>query len=163
MFPPLVATPLSTGKPLIYQRMGIQHIAKVTQSVSNDTMSNMREKIFSMFILMLPFFATAQATSNTETGFEIMTNKLSGNCLACHDLPGVSGVPSNFGPTLHGVGARRTQEELFQWVVDARKINPETLMPPFGSSDGLSKVIQKSNLLSSTQIEKVVSTLQSWR
>jgi sulfur-oxidizing protein SoxX len=123
----------------------------------------MQVKLFLMFILMVPVFASAQANSNNETGFDIMTNKLSGNCLACHDLPGVSGVPSNFGPSLHGVGARRTQDELLQWVVDARKINPETLMPPFGSSEGLSKVIQKRNLLSSTQIEKVVSTLQSWR
>jgi sulfur-oxidizing protein SoxX len=123
----------------------------------------MHEKLFLMFILMVPVFASAQANSNNETGFDIMTNKLSGNCLACHDLPGVSGMPSNFGPSLRGVGARRTQDELLQWVVDARKINPETLMPPFGSSEGLSKVIQKRNLLSSTQIEKVVSTLQSWR
>ena len=123
----------------------------------------MQVKLFLMFILMVPVFASAQANSNNETGFDIMTNKLSGNCLACHDLPGVSGVPSNFGPSLRGVGARRTQDELLQWVVDARKINPETLMPPFGSSEGLSKVIQKRNLLSSTQIEKVVSTLQSWR
>ena len=123
----------------------------------------MQVKLLSMFILMVPVFASAQANSNNETGFDIMTNKLSGNCLACHDLPGVSGVPSNFGLSLHGVGARRTQDELLQWVVDARKINPETLMPPFGSSEGLSKVIQKRNLLSSTQIEKVVSTLQSWR
>jgi sulfur-oxidizing protein SoxX len=123
----------------------------------------MQEKLFLMFILMVPVFASAQANSNNETGFDIMTNKLSGNCLACHDLPGVSGMPSNFGPSLRGVGARRTQDELLQWVVDARKINPETLMPPFGSSEGLSKVIQKRNLLSSTQIEKVVSTLQSWR
>jgi sulfur-oxidizing protein SoxX len=123
----------------------------------------MQEKLFLMFILMVPVFASAQANSNNETGFDIMTTKLSGNCLACHDLPGVSGMPSNFGPSLRGVGARRTQDELLQWVVDARKINPETLMPPFGSSEGLSKVIQKRNLLSSTQIEKVVSTLQSWR
>ena len=123
----------------------------------------MQVKLFLMFILMVPVFASAQANSNNETGFDIMTNKLSGNCLACHDLPGVSGMPSNFGPSLRGVGARRTQDELLQWVVDARKINPETLMPPFGSSEGLSKVIQKRNLLSSTQIEKVVSTLQSWR
>lgn len=126
-------------------------------------MSDMQVKLYLMSILMVPVYASAQANSNNETGFDIMTNKLSGNCLACHDLPGVSGVPSNFGPSLRGVGGRRTQDELLQWVVDARKINPETLMPPFGSSEGLSKVIQKRNLLSSTQIEKVVSTLQSWR
>jgi sulfur-oxidizing protein SoxX len=126
-------------------------------------MNDMQVKLYLMSILMVPVYASAQANSNIETGFDIMTNKLSGNCLACHDLPGVSGVPSNFGPSLRGVGARRSQDELLQWVVDARKINPETLMPPFGSSEGLSKVIQKRNLLSSTQIEKVVSTLQSWR
>lgn len=113
--------------------------------------------------LLVPFCAIAQVNASSETGFDIMTNKLTGNCLACHDLPGVSGVPSNFGPSLRGVGSRRTQEELLQWVLDARKIKPDTLMPPFGSAEGLSKVTQARHLLSATQIEKVVNTMQTWR
>jgi len=123
----------------------------------------MRLSFFFASCLLGPVCANAQGNRPIETGFEIMTNKQTGNCMACHDLPGVSGVASNFGPSLQGIGTRRTQEELTQWVVDARKINPETLMPPFGSTEGLTKVTLPRNILSAEQIERVVSTLKSWR
>ena len=92
-----------------------------------------------------------------------MTNKFKGNCVACHELPGRQGISSTFGPSLHGVGARFNQEELKQWIVDARKIKPDTLMPPFGAHDGLKAVVNKQNLLDKVQIQQVLNTMSTWR
>ena len=113
--------------------------------------------------LMCPMLVFAQTSESIKSGFEIMTNKQTGNCIACHAVPGVSGLPSDFGPSLNGVGSRWRRSELLQWVVDARKIKSDTLMPPFGNSDGLHKVRQAQALLSNAQINDVVDTLASWR
>jgi hypothetical protein len=48
-------------------------------------------------------------------------------------------------------------------VTDARKINPNTLMPPFGTTQGLTKVISDRAVLSPDEILQVVETLISWR
>lgn len=110
-----------------------------------------------------PLIVSAQINESVASGYAIMIDKQTGNCIACHALPGMSGLPSDFGPSLKGVGAKWRPPELLQWVVDARKIKPDTLMPPFGNSEGLSHVSQSKNLLSNAQINAVVSTLESWR
>jgi sulfur-oxidizing protein SoxX len=92
-----------------------------------------------------------------------MTNKQYGNCIACHDMPGVQGMVSNFAPSLKGVGQKFSAPELTQWVVDARRFNPDTLMPPFGSTHELKLVRPARVILTNEQIAQVVSTMQSWR
>ena len=120
-----------------------------------------------LFILICALFSKLSAAeainSTVGAGYEIMTNKFKGNCVACHELPGRQGISSTFGPSLHGVGARLNQEELKQWIVDARKIKPDTLMPPFGAHDGLTAVVNKQNLLDKVQIQQVLNTMSTWR
>lgn len=107
--------------------------------------------------------ALAQTSESKLSGYELMINKQYGNCIACHDIPGVQGLVSNFAPSLKGVGQKLTVQELTQWVVDARRFNPETLMPPFGSTHELKLVRPARALLTNEQISLVVFTLQSWR
>lgn len=136
------------------------------ESISNDTMADMRMTLLTHMIfaaLMCPMLVVAQTNESIKSGFEIMTNKQTGNCIACHAVPGLPGLPSDFGPSLKGVGSRWRRSELMQWVVDARKIKSDTLMPPFGNSDGLHQVRQAQALLSNAQINDVVDTLASWR
>jgi sulfur-oxidizing protein SoxX len=101
--------------------------------------------------------------SPTDEGWRIMTDKSLGNCWACHGLPGQQGLTSNLGPPLAGAGARLSLKQLTQWVVDARQMNPQTLMPPFGVSTGLQRVTTPQPLLTPEQIQQVVNTLASWR
>lgn len=105
----------------------------------------------------------AEATPAVAKGFEIMTSRQSGNCLACHEMTGVEGIVSTLGPSLKGVGRKWTRIELTQWVKDARQIYPQTLMPPFGTADGLTKANPPRAILSDAQISQVVDTLQSWQ
>ena len=105
----------------------------------------------------------AQAQEAVETGLRIMTDRSSGNCIACHSLPGPGNSGSNFAPALEHVGSRYDAERLRQWVVDARQINPDTLMPPFGSTQGTRQALRSAPMLSSEQIAQVVQALASWR
>ena len=105
------------------------------------------------------------AASDTphEAGWRIMNERSLGNCIACHALPGQTGVRSTLGPSLQGVGARYSAAQLQQWVVDARQIQANTLMPPFGTASGLNRVSHSEPLLNPEQIKLVVSTLSQWR
>jgi len=139
-------------------------IALIQQSKSlNDTMPNMKSWIYILSISFSLSNALAQTAEGKPSGYELMTSKQYGNCIACHDMPGVQGLVSNFAPSLKGVGQKFSAEELTQWVVDARRFNPDTLMPPFGSTHGLNLVRPNRAVLTNEQIALVVSSLQSFR
>ena len=139
-------------------------IALIQQSKSlNDTMPNMKSWIYILSISFSLSNALAQTAEGKPSGYELMTSKQYGNCIACHDMPGVQGLVSNFAPSLKGVGQKFSAQELTQWVVDARRFNPDTLMPPFGSTHGLKLVRPNRVLLTNEQIALVVSSLQSFR
>ena len=139
-------------------------IALIQQSKSlNDTMPNMKSWFYILSVSFSLSNALAQTADAKPSGYELMTNKQYGNCIACHDVPGVQGLVSNFAPSLKGVGQKFSAEELTQWVVDARRFNPDTLMPPFGSTHGLNLVRPNRVILTNEQIALVVSSLQSFR
>ena len=92
-----------------------------------------------------------------------MNAQSQGNCFACHALPGQAGLQSSFGPTLLGVGARYNAELLRQWVTDARTLKPNTLMPPFGTTQGSVQAVRAAPILSAEEIEQVVAALQTLR
>jgi sulfur-oxidizing protein SoxX len=139
-------------------------IALIQQSKSlNDTMPNMKSWIYILSISFSLSNALAQTAEGKPSGYELMTSKQYGNCIACHDMPGLQGLVSNFAPSLKGVGQKFSAQELTQWVVDARRFNPDTLMPPFGSTHGLNLVRPNRVLLTNEQIALVVSSLQSFR
>lgn len=59
-----------------------------------------------------------------------------GSCLACHVMgpAGGANLPGNVGPDLSEIGnAGLTDEQLFNFIYDARVYNPDTVMPPWGS------------------------------
>ena len=105
----------------------------------------------------------AASDTPSEAGWRIMNERSLGNCIACHALPGQTGVRSTLGPSLQGVGARYSAAQLQQWVVDARQIQANTLMPPFGTASGLNRVSHAEPLLNPEQIRLVVTTLSQWR
>lgn len=56
-----------------------------------------------------------------------------GSCLACHVLPGAT-LPGNVAPDLSAVGSwGRTDEYLFDYIYDPRSVNPNSIMPPWGT------------------------------
>ena len=101
----------------------------------------------------------------TERGFAIMVDQRLGNCAACHSLPDKQGkkigIQSTFAPSLEGVGTRYTKAQLTAWIVDARLLKQNTLMPPFGVD--LNTATAKGRLLTDAQIADLVATLETLR
>ena len=112
-------------------------------------------------------FADPAAAQDAERGRELIRASEKGNCSICHLVPGI-GLPDeaqgNIGPSLEGVGARLAPAELRAQIVDARTMNPETVMPPYGSIDGLVDVDKRYRgrpILTAGEIADIVAYLSS--
>jgi sulfur-oxidizing protein SoxX len=109
----------------------------------------------------------ASAPGDAARGRAIVANRQLGLCLLCHTAP----IPEerfqgNLAPDLAGAGARWTESQLRQRLVDARRLNPETIMPPYYRTDGLVRVgsaWQGKTLLNAQQLEDVVAWLVTLR
>jgi L-cysteine S-thiosulfotransferase len=100
-------------------------------------------------------------------GKAVVMDSYAGNCAICHAMP-IAELPSgafgDLGPSLEGVGSRLTVRALRQRVVDSRKVSPDTLMPPYFSTQGLERVQSAyagKTILSAEQVEDVVAYLES--
>ena len=84
-------------------------------------------------------------------------------CLLCHSGPfPEERFQGNVGPDLSGAGSRWSEGQLRLRIVDAAKLNPATIMPPFYRVDGLTRVHpawRGKPILSAEQIEDVVAFL----
>ena len=98
----------------------------------------------------MPTVSNADASAIAE-GKKIAFNRKKGNCLACHQIEGGS-LPGNIGPPLLTMKSRfPDKSKLRAQITDARTSNPNTIMPPFGAHEILSK----------SEIDKVVEFIHS--
>jgi sulfur-oxidizing protein SoxX len=88
-------------------------------------------------------------------------------CLLCHSGPfAEQRFQGDLAPSLAGTGSRWTEGQLRLRMVDASRLNPETVMPSFYRVDGLERVAQAwrgKPILSAEQIEDVVAYLKTLR
>ena len=115
---------------------------------------------------------TTQILSSPEQGLRIMANRQQGNCVTCHQISvlrdakgidGATGKQGDFGPSLDGVGNRYSLVQLREWVMDARRMNPHTLMPPFGTLEGTTQASPSRPMLSLEEIDNVTAALATLR
>lgn len=123
---------------------------------------------------MLALWATAAPAEGLPTpltdqpgdvaeGRAIVTTRERGLCILCHSgpFPEVDFM-GNLAPDLTGVGARLTVPELRQRIVDSRMVNPETIMPPYHATNGLTRVGENwigTTILTAQEVEDVVAFL----
>jgi sulfur-oxidizing protein SoxX len=98
-------------------------------------------------------------------GEKIVTNRQVGLCLLCHSGPyPQERFQGTLAPDLKGAGARSTEGQLRLRIVDASRINPQTIMPPYYRLDGLDRVapgFRGKPILTAEQIEDVVAYLMT--
>ncbi|MYN10060.1 sulfur oxidation c-type cytochrome SoxX [Pseudoduganella aquatica] len=107
------------------------------------------------------------AAGDAARGRAIVANRQVGLCLLCHTGP----IPEerfqgNLAPPLDGAGDRSTAAQLRQRLVDARSMNPSTIMPSYYKTEGLARVSaahQGKTILTAQQIEDVIAYLQTLR
>jgi L-cysteine S-thiosulfotransferase len=100
-------------------------------------------------------------------GRAIVANRQVGLCLLCHQAP----IPEerfqgNLSMSLAGVGSRISAGQLRMRLVDARKLNPATIMPSYYRADNLNHVgpaFKGRTIFTAQQVEDVVAYLLTLR
>jgi L-cysteine S-thiosulfotransferase len=107
----------------------------------------------------------ADQTGDPARGKEIVLDPERGNCLICHAAPiAEAEFQGDVGPDLAGVGSRYDAGELRLRVVDARRLNPASVMPAYHRTDGLHRVLKEYRgkpILTRQEVEDVVAYLMT--
>ena len=92
-----------------------------------------------------------------------MAKRQVGLCLLCHSGPfPEERLQGDLAPDLTGVGARLSEGQIRQRMVDSTKLNPQTIMPAYYRTEGLTRVapaFRGKTVLTPEQIEDVVAYL----
>jgi L-cysteine S-thiosulfotransferase len=104
-----------------------------------------------------------EATGDAARGKAIVLDRHVGLCLLCHSGPfPEERFQGDLAPTLAGVGARLSAGQIRLRIVDASRVNPQTIMPAYFRTEGLTRVTPSQRgktVLSAQQIEDVVAFL----
>lgn len=100
-------------------------------------------------------------------GRAIVADRGRGLCLLCHSGPfPEEPFQGTLAPSLAGAGARLDEPALRLRLVDSRRLNPDSIMPSYGRSDGLHRVtpaLRGRTILSGQEIEDVIAFLLTLR
>ena len=103
------------------------------------------------------------APGDPARGRAIVANRQVGLCLLCHSGPfPEERFQGDLAPNLSGVGARLSAGQIRARIVDASRVNPNTIMPPYFRTENLQRVApayRGKTVLSAEQIEDVVAFL----
>lgn len=104
---------------------------------------------------------------NVENGRRIVTERQQGLCVLCHSgpFPEVR-FQGDLATNLAGTGSRWSEAQLRLRLVDASRLNPQTIMPSYYRTDGLERVgwqWRGQPVLNAQQIEDVVAFLHTLR
>ena len=96
-----------------------------------------------------------------ERGKALLLQRQDSGCVLCHQ---VQGLPAGgaLGPSLVGLPERSTKDKARERIADARRFNPQTIMPAYFSTDGLNKVASPhkgQTILTAQAIEDILSYL----
>lgn len=110
----------------------------------------------------MPRSLTGQPGDATR-GRAIVASRQVGLCLLCHSGPfPQERFQGNLAPSLAGAGSRWSEGQLRLRIVDAGRLNPATIMPPYHRTEGLERVARAfvgKPILSPAQIEDVIAFL----
>ncbi|MGL4287657.1 MAG: sulfur oxidation c-type cytochrome SoxX [Phreatobacter sp.] len=109
--------------------------------------------------------ALTDVPGDPARGRAIVADRRKGLCLLCHSGP----IPEerfmgNLAPALDGAGRRWSAAELRARLIDASRLNPETIMPPYFRTEGFERMapaLRGRTILTAQEIEDVVAYLAS--
>lgn len=83
--------------------------------------------------------ALAAPPGDAARGRALLLQRQDTGCILCHVVPGLP-TGGALGPPLQGLAQRYDRDGLTLRIADARRFNPDTIMPPAFSTDGLHNV-----------------------
>lgn len=99
------------------------------------------------------------------TGREIFVDRTSGHCVLCHRVSDIDApFQGDLGPDLSTIGARLSPAQIRYRIVDASRLNPASIMPPYYRTESLVQVAEAyrgKTVLTGQQIEHLVAYLSS--
>ena len=102
---------------------------------------------------------------DADRGRAIVTSRQQGLCLLCHSGPfPEERAQGNLATNLEGAGRRWSEAQLRLRIVDARRLDPGSLMPALHRSSALERVgraWQGRPVLDAQQVEDVVAFLRT--
>lgn len=105
--------------------------------------------------------ALAAPPGDAARGRALLLDRQASGCILCHGLPGLP-PGGALGPPLDGLAQRFTSDELRLRIADARRYNPDTIMPPYFSTEGLHNVARAQTgktVLSEQALDDIVAYL----
>jgi sulfur-oxidizing protein SoxX len=115
-------------------------------------------------LLALLMVAAGAQAGDVERGRALVADRSQSLCLLCHSLMAAGDAnQGNLGPSLEEVAARLSPDDLRERIADMRRFNPQTVMPPFRSTQGLRDVApawQGRAALTQQQLDDIVAYLE---
>ena len=125
-------------------------------------------------LLSFPLSASAQQEMSqpllgligqADRGRALVSNKQKSLCLLCHQGPFPEDhFQGNLAPDLGLIAQRLNTEQLRARLVDASQFNPQTIMPSYYRTEGLTRVLQSykgQTILTAQEIEDVIAFLET--
>ena len=100
-------------------------------------------------------------------GKRVVTDASNSTCLVCHTMP-IPELPDhgNLAPDLAGIGSRASAGELRLRIVNPKIINPDTIMPAYYRTEGLTRVQQQyvnKPMYSAQDVEDAIAFLLTFK
>ena len=126
------------------------------------------ERLYFPYVINYNNF-TAFKPANIEVGDankgKVILKSRKTNCLSCHNAP----MPDekfqgNFGPSLLGIGSRYSKEEIRIRLINAKIINPDSIMPSYFKTLDYPRTQKKylgKTILEVEEVEHLVEYLYS--
>jgi L-cysteine S-thiosulfotransferase len=107
----------------------------------------------------------ATEPGRVAAGRDVFVDRTSGHCVLCHRVSGLdASFQGDLGPDLSTIGARLSAPQIRYRIVDASRLNPASIMPPYYRTESLAQVAEAyrgKTVLTGQQIEHLVAYLSS--
>ena len=103
----------------------------------------------------------SQGPALPERGRALLLQRQDTGCVLCHQIPGLP-AGGALGPSLQGLAQRSTPWQARARIADARRFNPQTIMPAYLSTEGLHNVAapyRGQTVLTPQALDDIVSYL----